>query len=446
MEAARLNRLKDWLRIPSVSADPQMSGAVRQAAEYTADLFRGAGLENVSLIEGNGHPLVVGDWLHAPNKPTLLCYGHYDVQPAEPLELWNTPPFEPVELGDNLYARGAADDKGLAFILIEAVAGFLAQGKPLPVNLRFLFEGEEESGGDHVSQFLRDHSSSLASDAVVICDTEMFAPELPTICVGLRGIVYAELEVETGQTDLHSGVYGGAVRNAVEEAARIIAALKDDDGRIRVEEFDSDVIPPTEAELQSWRSLPFDLDAYQRNEAKVYAIWGEPEYGLLERLWARPTLEIHGIQGGFTGDGAKTVIPCFAKVKLSCRLAPGQDPNLAAQRLSAAVAAALPAGVKAKLRVLHGARASVVDPANPFVHEAAAAMQEVFGSPTVFTRSGGSIPIVGLFEDTLGVPSVLMGFGLPDDNLHAPNEKVYLPNIERGILAMARYWQRLGAR
>ena len=441
-----LNDLKEWLRIPSVSADPEAAAEVRRAAEFTAMLFRKAGLENVRLIEGEGFPLVSGDWLHAPGKPTLLCYGHYDVQPVDPIELWRTPPFEPTVIGDNLYARGAADDKGLAIILIHAVQRFLRSGEPLPVNVRFLYEGEEESGGEHVSSFVREHPEAVACDAALICDTEMFAPELPTICVGLRGIVYAELSVETGEVDLHSGVYGGGVPNAIEAAARIVTALKDDAGRIRIPGFDEGVIPPTEAELRSWAALPFDEDAYRQEEARVFALHGEPGYGLFERLWSRPTIEIHGIAGGFTGEGAKTVIPCAATVKLSCRLAPGQDPVAVGQLLSEAIESVAPVGVRTKLKILGSAAASVVDPDHFFVREAAEAMREVFGQQTVFTRSGGSIPIVGLFSEVLGVPSVMTGFGLPDDNLHAPNEKVYLPNVYRGIEAIARYWVRLGER
>lgn len=439
-----LSDLIEWLRIPSVSALPEHAADLRRAADFTAKLFTQAGLENVALIEGEGHPLVVADWLHAPGKPTLLCYGHYDVQPAEPLDLWRTPPFEPTVLGDNLYARGAADDKGLAIILIKAAERFLRAGKPLPINLRFLFEGEEESGGDHVSAYVRANAAALACNAALICDTEMFAPELPTICTGLRGIVYAELHVRTGAVDLHSGVYGGAVPNAVEAAARIVAKLKDDAGRIAIPGFCDDVLAPAPEELRSWAALPFDEEAFRRDEARVEALTGEPGYSVVERSWSRPALEIHGIRGGFTGEGAKTVIPCEALVKLSCRLAPGQDPARAARLLGGAIAAATPPGTVASLHVLHTAIASIVDPSSPFVREAAAAMSEVFSGQTVFTRSGGSIPIVGLFADLLGVPSVLTGFGLPDDNLHAPNEKVYLPNVYRGIEAIMRYWTRLG--
>jgi acetylornithine deacetylase/succinyl-diaminopimelate desuccinylase-like protein len=439
-----LNDLMEWLRIPSVSALPEFAGSVREAAEFTAKLFDKAGLERVRLIEGNGFPLVYGEWLHAEGKPTLLCYGHYDVQPAEPYHLWNTPPFEPTLVGVNLHARGAADDKGLAIILIKAVEHYLAKGMPLPVNVKFLFEGEEESGGDHISSYLKEHAEALRADAVLICDTEMFAPELPTICVGLRGIVYGEMQVETGATDLHSGVYGGTVPNAILAAAQIVTTLKDAAGRVNVAGFYDGIEEPSEAEKGSWAQLPFDEERYRSEEAQVFALTGEPDFDVFERTWSRPTLEVHGIRGGFVGEGSKTVIPCEALVKLSCRLVPGQDPEDLAAKLAQAIADAAPVGAKASLRILGKSKAALVDPENRFVREAALAMEEVFGAKTVFTRSGGSIPIVGLMLEHLKIPSVLMGFGLPDDNLHAPNEKVYLPNVYRGVEAVALYLERLG--
>ena len=439
-----LEDLKAWLRIPSVSALPEYHGAVLAAADFTAKLFAQAGLENVRQIAGNGFPLVYGDWLHAPEAPTLLCYGHYDVQPAEPLEKWNTPPFEPTQIGEDLFARGAADDKGLAILPIKAVEHFLANGRPLPVNVRFLYEGEEESGGDHIASHLAQYAGELKANAALICDTEMFAPGMPTICTGLRGILYGELIVRTGRTDLHSGVYGGNVRNAVEEAARLVAALKDADGRVIVPGFYEGVAVPAETELASWRTLPFDVEKYREKEAQVFALHGDPDYGLLERVWCRPTLEIHGIRGGFTGEGAKTVIPCEAVVKLSARLVPDQDPHHCVAMLTQHLAAITPAGVETQFRLLHSAPAALVDADSPFVQKCAAAMSEAFGAPTVYMRSGGSIPIVGLFAGKLGIPSVLAGFGLPDDNLHAPNEKIHLPNLTRGLAALVRYFEILG--
>ncbi|MCU0247795.1 MAG: dipeptidase [Bryobacter sp.] len=438
-----LEDLNAWLRIPSISALPEHAGDVKRCAEFTADLLRRAGMENVRLMEKPGrHPLVYGDWLHAPGKPTILCYGHYDVQPVEPLEEWKSPPFDPTVRGENLYCRGAADDKGLLLILIKAAESLKGR---LPVNLKFLIEGEEESGGEHITEYVAAKPPELAADCAAVCDTEMFAPELPTINVGLRGIVYGEIHVETARTDLHSGVYGGGVPNAMQAAAELIAALKGRDGRIQIPGLYDAVRPPSPEERAAWARLPFDEAAYREHEAGVNALTGESGVPLFERLWARPTFEVHGIRGGFIGEGAKTVIPARAVVKCSLRLVPDQDPDTVDRQLTAAIAAAVPCGASARWVKLHGAKPSVVDPKNRFVAAAAQAMTEVFGAETVYTRSGGSIPIVGLFEEALGIPSVLMGFGLPDDNLHAPNEKVFLPNIARGIIATARFFEKVSA-
>lgn len=437
--------LTQWLRIPSVSADPTRRDQVAEAAAFTAQLFQKAGLNNIAVIADSqdGHPLIYGESLSNPHAPTLLCYGHYDVQPEEPIDLWNTPPFEATQLGEDLFARGAADDKGLALILIKAVERFHRRAEKPPINLKFLFEGEEESGGNHIARYLEANAESLKADAVLLCDTEMFAPGLPTLTIGLRGILYGELTVRTAEGDLHSGVYGGGAPNAILEAAKIIAALKDDEGRINIPEIYAAVQRPSEAELASWDSLPFDEDAWRHQEAKVFALRGEPEYSLLERLWARPTLEIHGIRGGFTGSGSKTVIPAEALVKFSMRLVPGLTPDIAKRALQNAIAELAPAGIDVSLRILHEAESSLIDPSHPLIQTCAAVMTKVFGRPTVFMRSGGSIPIVGLFQDKLGIPSVMPGFGLPDDNLHAPNEKVHLPNIAQGIDAIEAYFLAL---
>jgi acetylornithine deacetylase/succinyl-diaminopimelate desuccinylase-like protein len=441
-----LSDLKAWLEIPSVSADPARREDVRRAALFTAALFEKAGLGGVRVIEDakGGHPLVYGETKCDPGAPTLLCYGHYDVQPPDPIELWRTPPFDPTQVGEDLYARGAADDKGLALILAKAVERFRRRGEKPKLNLKFLYEGEEESGGDHIGRYLEAHRGELAADAALLCDTEMFARGLPTLTVGLRGILYGELHVRTAQGDLHSGVYGGGAPNAVYEAARIVAGLKDEEGRIGIPGLYEYVERPTEAELRSWESLPFDEEAWRREDARVYVLRGEPEYGLLERLWARPTLEIHGIRGGYTGEGSKTVIPAEAVVKFSMRLTPGLGPALAKRLLRARLEELAPAGLPVELRILHETEAAAVDPGHPLVQRAATVMSRVFGRETVFMRSGGSIPIVGLFREKLGMPSVMPGFGLPDDNLHAPNEKVHLPNIARGIDAIEAYFRAVG--
>jgi acetylornithine deacetylase/succinyl-diaminopimelate desuccinylase-like protein len=328
---------------------------------------------------------------------------------------------------------------------MQAVSQTLKERGRLPVNVRFLIEGEEEVGGEHVSRYVASKPARLKADAAVICDTEMFAPELPTICVGLRGIVYGELHVEGANHDLHSGVYGGAAPNPIHAAAEILCALKDGDGRIRIAGFHDRIRPPSSAEQEAWSRLPFDEREYVEKEMGARELVGDQQFSLFERLWARPTLEVHGIRGGFTGEGAKTVIPARAVVKLSARLVADQDPQEATEQIARAVKEACPRGVTAELRSIHAAAPSLVDPDNRFIRTSAQAMSEVFGKETVYIRSGGSIPIVGLFDQHLGIPSVMMGFGLPDDNLHAPNEKLHLPNFWRGIEAVKRYMELLGA-
>jgi len=443
-QAAFLEGLKTFLRIPSISTLSEHKPDIQRAAEFVLAELRGAGLTG-ELIEGEGNPLVYAEWTGAPGKPTLLMYGHYDVQPPDPLDEWKSPPFEPDVRGEDIFARGSSDDKGQTYILVKAVEGLLKTRGKLPVNVKFLIEGEEETGGEHIESYVARKPARLACDAAVICDTEMFAPELPTICIGLRGIVYTELHVEGANHDLHSGVYGGAAPNPLQAMAEIICALKDRDGHILIPGFYDRVVPPSAKEPEAWARLPFDEREYTEKEMGARELVGEPGVPLFERLWARPTLEVHGIRGGFTGEGAKTVIPARAVAKISTRLVADQDPKEAAAQLKRAVAKACPRGVTAELKAVHSAPPSLVNPDNRFIHAAADAMSEVFGRPTVYIRSGGSIPIVAAFEQSLGIPSVMMGFGLPDDNLHAPNEKLHLPNFYRGIEAVARYLDLLGA-
>jgi acetylornithine deacetylase/succinyl-diaminopimelate desuccinylase-like protein len=442
--AQMLEGLKTFLRIPSVSALSQHKPDIRRAAEFVRGELQSAGLA-AELIEGAGNPLVYGEWCSAPGKPTILFYGHYDVQPPDPLDEWKSPPFEPEVRGDDLFARGAADDKGQVYLQIKAVERLLGRDGRLPVNVKFLIEGEEETGGEHIEGYVKSRPPRLAADAAVICDTEMFAPELPTICVGLRGMVYCELLVQGADHDLHSGVYGGAAPNPLQAVAEILCALKDREGRIRIPGFYDRVVPPSPKERDAWARLPFDEDEYVKKEMGARELVGEPGVPVFERLWARPTLEIHGIRGGFTGEGAKTVIPARALAKISMRLVADQRPDEAADQLREAVKAACPRGVTADLKVLHTGAPSLTNPDNRFIHAAAEAMKQIFGRETVYIRSGGSIPIVGVFDAYLGIPSVMMGFGLPDDNLHAPNEKFYLPNFYRGIDAVERFLQLAGS-
>ncbi len=440
-----LEGLKAFLRIPSISTLSENKSDIRRAAEFARNELKSAGMTATELIEGEGNPLVYAEWLGAPGKPTILFYGHYDVQPPDPLDEWKSPPFEPEIRGYDIFARGACDDKGQVLIQIKAVESLLKTTGKLPVNVKFLLEGEEETGGEHIEAYVKTKPPRLKADAAVVCDTEMFAPEMPTICVGLRGLVYYEVSVQGANHDLHSGVYGGAAPNPFQAIAEIITALKDRDGRIQIPGFYDAVVPPSAKEREAWARLPFDEKEYTEKEMGAKELVGEPGVPLFERVWARPTFEVHGIRGGFTGEGAKTVIPARAIAKISTRLVADQQPEVAAEQFQAAVKAASPKGVTTEVKVLHSGAPSLTNPDNPFIHAGAEAMKQVFGKDTVYIRSGGSIPIVGVFDRYLGIPSVMMGFGLPDDNLHAPNEKFHLPNFFRGIESVARYLEILGA-
>lgn len=448
IEATRdqtIGELKEFLRIPSISAQPERRGDVRTAAEWLRGALERAGLEHARLIEGDGHPLVAAEWLHAPDKPTVLFYGHYDVQPPDPLEEWHSPPFEPEIRGEDLFARGAADDKGPTFLWVKAIEALTATAGQPPVNIRVLCEGEEESNGAHISQWLTRHAGEIPCDAVVVCDTEMFAKDWPAITVGLRGIVYVEIAVQGARADLHSGQYGGAAPNAVMAAAEIVTALKDREGCIRVANFFDHVEAPSDEELAQWAALPFNEEEYLEREIGSTALTGEPGFSVLERVWARPTLEVHGIRGGYTSEGSKTVIPAKATIKLSCRLVPGQDPEAILRDLDNSLRLVTPAGVTAELTVLGSAPASLIDSSHPYLRLALETMSAHFPNPASFIRCGGAIPIVGEFQNALHAPCVLFGFGLPDDNLHAPNEKFHMPNFWRGMEVIADYLARMGA-
>ncbi len=442
---ALLDGLQQFLRIPSISTLPEHRPDIQRAANFVAGELTRAGLREVRLIEGQGNPLVYGHWLDAPGQPTLLLYGHYDVQPPDPLDEWKSPPFEPSIRGDDIFARGASDDKGQTYILIKAVEGLLQTRGSLPVNVRFVIEGEEEVSGQHIESYIREKGRHIGADAVIICDTEMFAPGLPTLCIGLRGIVYTELEVTGADHDLHSGVYGGVAPNPIQAIAEILTGLKDRNGSILIPGFYDRVRPPTAAENEAWSRLPFDEAQYREKEVGVSELTGEPGFSVFDRTWARPTLETHGIRGGFIGEGGKTVIPARATAKVSMRLVADMEPNEAFTQFCRAVERLTPRGTRAKVKLLSSAGPSLVSTDNRFIQTSAAAMTEVFGRETVYIRSGGSIPIVGLFDQYAGIPSVMMGFGLPDDNLHAPNEKLHLPNFFNGIKAVTRYLEMLGA-
>ena len=443
-QARFLEELLDFLRIPSISTLPEHDGDVRRAAEFVAASLRAAGLENVEIIPTAKHPLVYGDWLHAPGQPTVLCYGHYDVQPPDPLELWETPPFEPSIRNGNIYARGAADDKGQMYMHVKAVEALHAVHGKLPINVKFLIEGEEEVGGASVAKYVAENQEKLKADVALVSDTHLYAEGLPTLCIGLRGLVYTEIQVTGPMRDLHSGLYGGAAPNAVFGLVELLSKLKDETGRIQVPGMYDDVATPAAAELASWQSLPFKEADFLAKEVGSTQLTGEPGFSVLERTWSRPTLEVHGIAGGFTAAGAKTVIPATATAKVSMRLVPDQDPEKVVAAFKSYVAKVTPAGLRSEVRILSAGAAIVVNPDHKAITVAAEAFAEVLGNPTVFTRSGGSIPIVGDFAKHLGIPTVLMGFGLPDDGLHSPNEKYKLDNYYAGIKTVAHFFERYG--
>lgn len=438
--------LKNLLRIPSVSTLPEHKPDIQRAAEFIADDLRAMGMHGTEVIGGkpDQNPLVYAEWLEAPGKPTLLLYGHYDVQPPDPLDEWKSPPFEPTVRGKDLFARGASDDKGQTCILLKAVECFLRGEGKLPINIKFLIEGEEEVGGGHIEEYVPQNRLRLKADAAVVCDTEMFAPGLPTLTTGLRGLVYTEVIARGASHDLHSGMYGGAAPNPMQALAEIIAGLKGPDGKIRIPGFYQKVRKPSRKELEAWKQLPFKETAFLKKEVGSTALTGEQSFSVLERLWARPTFEVHGIRGGFVGEGAKTVIPAVGIAKISMRLVPDMNPKEVIRQFTAAVKKLTPKGIKTTVRVISTAPASVVSTDSPYIGAGAKAMEDVFKKKTVYMRSGGSIPIVGLFLQHLKIPSIMMGFGLPDDNLHAPNEKFHLPNFYGGIEAVTRYFELLG--
>ena len=439
-----LDELKQFLSIPSVSTLPEHKPDIERACAFVVERLREAGIEQVERIETDGHPLVYGEWMKAPGKPTVLCYGHYDVQPPDPLDEWVTPPFEPAIRDANIYARGAADDKGQMYIHVKAAESLLKTTGKLPVNVKFLIEGEEEVGGRAVDRYVVENPEKLRSDVALISDTEMFAPGLPTLCIGLRGLLYTELTATGAAQDLHSGLFGGAAPNPLMGLAHILSELITPDYRVQIPRFYDDVEEPSDEEIESWVQLPFDEKEFLRDKVGARALVGEPGFAVLERLWSRPTLEVHGIVGGFMGEGAKTVIPAKASAKVSMRLVPRQDPEKVLQALREMVACLVPRGMRVEVKTHSTAEPVLMSPSHPLIQSAAAALTETFGQPAVFVRGGGSIPIVARCQQTLGIPVAMMGFGLPDDRLHSPNEKFHLPNFFSGIRAVTRFWELAG--
>ena len=431
-----LGELKNFLAIPSISALPAHEPDVRRCAEWTADEMRRIGLQNVSLKETPGHPIVYGDWLGAPGAPTVLFYGHYDVQPVDPVELWESPPFEATIRDGEIYARGAADDKGQVFMHLKAIEAHLSKNGRLPINIRLIIEGEEEVGSVNLDNFIRANKALLQADVVVISDSAMFDHDVPSICYALRGLVYFQIDLRGTLSDLHSGVFGGAVANPAMVLAQMLAQMKDKSGRVKIPGFYDDVVALSEAERAEWRTLPFNEKKY-RKDLGAPKLAGEAGYSVLERVWARPTFEVNGLLSGFTGDGAKTVIPAVSMAKVSMRLVPNQDPDTIGNLFEAYLKKVTPKTVDLTITRMHGGKPWLAGYDSDFVRAAGRAIEQGFGKAPVFCREGGSIPVVSTFKEELGLPAVLFGVGLPDENAHAPNERLEVSNFHNGILASA---------
>ena len=439
-----LRELNEFLAIPSISTLPANAVDCRRAAEWVREHLEALGC-TATLLEGDGHPIVWGESPMVPDAPTLLIYGHYDVQPTDPVDEWVSPPFEPTIRDGKLYARGAADDKGQVYCLLKAYEATLDAAKRPPLNVHFLIEGEEECGGHVIGELLKREPERTRADAIVVCDMNYYAKGWPAVYTALRGICYAELEVRTAKRDLHSGTYGGVAPNAVETLCRMLMELKGADGRMNMPELYDAVDPPTKAELAGWQSLPFDEPTFLRDEVTARALTGIEGRSVFERTWALPTFEIHGIRGGFVGDGAKTVIPALATAKISLRLVPGLSYEFARDQLREACHRVAPAYADIDVRFVHGADPVQVDVTHPAFKMLDRAFEAVVGRPTVAVRAGGSIPVVTDLAHS-GAPVLLTGIGLPDDGLHSPNEKVDVQQLWDGIRVFGRFFEMMAER
>ncbi|MBI3004477.1 MAG: dipeptidase [Ignavibacteriales bacterium] len=437
-----LSELKDFLAIPSVSSQSEHNKDTRACAEWVADQMRVVGMNNVQIFETPGHPVVYCDWLAAPGKPTVLFYGHYDVQPVDPVNLWTSPPFEATIRGENLYARGSADDKGQVYVHLKAIESYMKNSGNLPVNIKMIIEGEEEVGSANLDNFVKSHKDLLKADLVLISDSAMFAKGVPSVCYGLRGLAYMEVEVTGSKSDLHSGSFGGSVHNPIQALSEMISMLHDKNGRVAIKGFYDDVRPLSKAERAAYKKLPWNDKKYAK-DLGVNQLYGEKGYTTLERLWARPTLECNGIWGGYTGEGAKTVLPAKAFAKISMRLVPDQSSDKAAKLFEQQIKRIARKTVDVKVRALHGGEPAITPIESPGVQAAVAALQKGFGKKPLYQREGGSIPIVVQFKRILGLDTVLLGFGLPDENAHAPDEHINLDNFFGGIRTSIHFYNEL---
>jgi acetylornithine deacetylase/succinyl-diaminopimelate desuccinylase-like protein len=430
LETARAE-LIDFLKIPSISTLSERKTEMTQAAEWLVKKLNAIGMENAQILATAGHPVVYADSPGVPNMPTILFYGHYDVQPADPLELWESDPFEPTIRGDNLFARGASDMKGQVVAFLEAIRAFTQTGN-LPINIKFLIEGEEEIGSPSLADFIREHQSLLSADICLNADSSILAPDMPSITYALRGLAYFEIQVQGPASDLHSGTFGGVVDNPLNILASLIGKMKDETGRIALPGFYDKVTPLSDLERKDLAALP-QGEQWWLQATGAPSLGGERAYTATERATARPTLDVNGIIGGFTGEGSKTVLPAEAMAKISMRLVPEQDPREVFDSLKQFMEEHTPDSVRWEIIDLAGANPAILDRDSKAVEAAAAALQKVWGSPSYFKREGGTVPVVGMIKDLINLDTLMLGFGLPDDNLHAPNEKLYLPNFARGI-------------
>lgn len=437
-----VEELKDFLRIPSVSADSKFKPDVDRCAEFVHQGLTKAGLES-EIIPTKGHPIVFGHWQHAgDDAPTVMIYGHYDVQPPDPLDLWETGPFEPTIRGEHIYARGATDDKGQMWTHVKSVEAWLKTTGKLPVNVLFVIEGEEEVGSDNLDLFLEENKEKLKCDVAVVSDSSQYAPGIPAVTYGLRGILAVEVTLHGPNRDLHSGTFGGSVANPANILAKLIASLHDDAGRVQIPGFYDTVIPISDQEKEIYKSLPFDEAEYCK-DLGVDSGHGEEGYSTTERRWARPTCDVNGMLSGYTGEGPKTIIPSKASVKITCRLVPDQDPKKLTQSLKEYLESQVPKGCRFEFEDFHGCEAVVSDLNSPYMKAAGDAIEVAFGAAPVMIREGGSIPVVKSFRDLLGVDTLLLGWGQNSDNLHSPNEHFSLSDFQKGIHASAQLWQEL---
>ncbi|WP_141603469.1 dipeptidase [Terrilactibacillus laevilacticus] len=435
--SVHLDQLKDFLSIPSISAQSEHANDIKTAAKWLSNSLKEAGLENIQIMETKRHPVIYADWLHADGKPTVLIYGHYDVQPVDPLNKWHSEPFKPVIKDNKIFARGASDDKGQVFMHIKMVEAILKTNGELPVNVKFCIEGEEEIGSPNLYGFVENHQELLSSDVLLVSDTTMVGKNKPTVCYGLRGMCAFEIELKGPSHDLHSGIYGGAVQNPLHALTELLSTMHNNKGQVTVDGFYDAVQPISEEEMKTCMELSQDEDL--KTQLELDALYGEEGYPTLARIWARPTLEINGLYGGFEGEGIKTVIPSEAHAKITCRLVPDQEPKEIAALLQKHLESHLPTGVKLAITWHDQAKPFLTPYDHPAIEAAGDALKSSYGVDPVYARMGGSVPIVELFNTTLGLPAVLMGFGLDEENFHAPNEHFHLENFDKGLESLVDF-------